>query len=718
MIASFKFWLDSLQRGRPLREWKWLQKSVFLLFFVLSLSFFLHYREVHIDQLELGSVADKYVLAQVAFDFSDLETTRLLREESLRDIGMIHYLEDEEIGRAERQIQEELSANPQWRQEFVALTFDELLNASDAIRDTLLLAEFTDERTVHKLTALGVTSKKVLACTPEVGGGHLMESIWAEVDKTAFPAGPSIASKFMLEKYRSYPWNFKEDFDFRRAIRRLVKEQTPIKMTHVEAGSRIINAGEKVTLRHINMLQQMKKVLTEEEHQVKPLTIAGSVAFSVIIILLGLVYFYKFHQAVLKSFAKMSLIAVVILMTLCIAKVTEYFILQQSCSFVDMCRFPLYLLFASITLSILIDRTVALVTSGFIAVLLGVTLAMETHQFLIMNLSTAVLGIMWTTGVRKRKEIFSICSKVWLCTLPLVVALNLLDNKFWHRQVINDSLTTGIFILGVAILIITTLPLLESAFGIVTDMTLMESGDPNHPLLRRLSLEAPGTYQHSLGVASLAEEAALAIGANALLCRISALYHDIGKVIQPNYFTENLRDGFNMHQLLTPLESAQVIIQHVTEGIKLAENAHLPQPIIDIIREHHGTTVVYYFYHAYLEQNRVKGLGIEEGFFRYPGPTPQSRESAIVMLADSIEATFRCHTKIDEKVITDLIDGIVVDKIREHQLDASGLTFDDLEAIKKAIFRSLLAFSHTRPQFPTKPPQNGTQNTAQIPVFV
>ncbi|MGH2612200.1 MAG: HDIG domain-containing metalloprotein, partial [Rhabdochlamydiaceae bacterium] len=237
----------------------------------------------------------------------------------------------------------------------------------------------------------------------------------------------------------------------------------------------------------------------------------------------------------------------------------------------------------------------------------------------------------------------------------------------------------------------------------VTDMTLMESSDPNHPLLRRLSLEAPGTYQHSLSVANLAEEAALAIGANALLCRVSALFHDIGKIIQPNYFTENLRDGFNMHQLLTPLESAQVIIQHVTEGIKLAENANLPQPIINSIREHHGTTLVYYFYHVQIEKSQVSSLGIEEGFFRYPGPTPQTRESAIVMITDSVEATFRCHNTIDEKIISDLIEGIIVDKIREHQLDASGLTFDDLEAIKKAIFRSLLAISHVRPTYPSRP---------------
>jgi putative nucleotidyltransferase with HDIG domain len=328
---------------------------------------------------------------------------------------------------------------------------------------------------------------------------------------------------------------------------------------------------------------------------------------------------------------------------------------------------------------------------------------MESHAFIIMNLSTAVMGIIWTKGVSKRKEIFYICSKVFLCSIPLLFALNLLENQYWNKQVTNDLLTSGLFSLGIAIVIIAILPILESTFGIVTDMTLLESGDPSHPLLRRLSLEASGTYQHSLGVANLAEEAALAIGANALLCRISALYHDIGKIIQPNYFTENLREGFNMHQLLTPAESAQVIIQHVTEGIKLAENANLPNPIIDIIREHHGTTLVYSFYHQQVEKNRIKSLGVEEKYFKYAGPTPQSRESAIIMIADSIEAAYRCLHLTEEKISIEFIEKIVDEKIREDQLDSSGLTFDDLEAIKKAILRSLLAIVHVRTAFPQKP---------------
>jgi hypothetical protein len=198
-----------------------------------------------------------------------------------------------------------------------------------------------------------------------------------------------------------------------------------------------------------------------------------------------------------------------------------------------------------------------------------------------------------------------------------------------------------------------------------------------------LNLEAPGTYRHSLAVAALAEEAALAINANPIFCRVASLYHDIGKLSQPQYFTENQFCGFNMHQLLTPLESAQVIISHVSEGVKLAEQYELAPSLVDVIREHHGKGLVYYFYHAQIEQSRARAIMVEECRFRYPGPTPRSRECAIIMLADSIEAAFRSLEEVSEKAAVELVESIVADKIREHQLDTSRLTFDEIEGIKR-----------------------------------
>ncbi len=158
-----------------------------------------------------------------------------------------------------------------------------------------------------------------------------------------------------------------------------------------------------------------------------------------------------------------------------------------------------------------------------------------------------------------------------------------------------------------------------------------------------------------------------------------------------------------MHQLLTPLESAQVIIAHVTEGVKLAAQYELPPSLIDVIREHHGNGLVYYFYHAQIEQSRAKAVMIEECRFRYPGPTPRSRECAIVMLADSIEAAYRSLDQVSEKAVVELVESIVGEKIREHQLDTSRLTFEEVEGIKKAMIRALISMAHSRVKYPEKP---------------
>ena len=255
-----------------------------------------------------------------------------------------------------------------------------------------------------------------------------------------------------------------------------------------------------------------------------------------------------------------------------------------------------------------------------------------------------------------------------------------------------------------AIAVVGLLPLLESAFAVMTDVSLIEYMDPNHDLLRRLTIEAPGTYQHSVVVGNLAEAAALAIGANGLFCRVATLYHDIGKMATAQYFTENQRGEVNIHQLLTPLESAQVIMAHVPEGVAMAREAGLPEPIIDIIKEHHGTTLVYYFYRKYLEQTKEKDniALVDEKEFRYAGPKPRSKESGIIMIADTFEAASRSLDKINEETLYELINRLVGEKIDDGQFSHCLLTFEDLSIIKRVLIQTLLAAGHSRVKYPKR----------------
>ncbi|MCB0825076.1 MAG: HDIG domain-containing protein [Armatimonadetes bacterium] len=252
-------------------------------------------------------------------------------------------------------------------------------------------------------------------------------------------------------------------------------------------------------------------------------------------------------------------------------------------------------------------------------------------------------------------------------------------------------IATSIFWLGVAVL--------EKLFGIVSDWSLLELSSPDHPLIRELVLRAPGTYAHSVGVANLAEEAARAVGANPLLVRTMAYFHDIGKTERPNFFIEN-QSGDNVHDELSPNLSAQVISAHVTDGVKMAKKHRLPQVIVDGIEQHHGTSLITYFYHRAMAQMDETAPEILQEKFRYPGPKPQSRETAILHLADMVEAASRTLKKGDD--VEEFVSELIEKSRADGQLDESDLTFKDLQIIGNAFVKSLKALRHDRIEYPAQ----------------
>jgi cyclic-di-AMP phosphodiesterase PgpH len=242
------------------------------------------------------------------------------------------------------------------------------------------------------------------------------------------------------------------------------------------------------------------------------------------------------------------------------------------------------------------------------------------------------------------------------------------------------------------------IPLLGSFFGFTSSITLAELSDLNHPLLKELSLKAPGTLQHSLQVANLAESAAKAIGADDLVIKVAALYHDVGKTMKPMYFIEN-QSGSNPHDKLPFLESAKIIIEHVSEGVRLAQKNGLPRVIVDFIPTHHGTTLVEYFYRNHVKE--VKNGENDKAAFQYQGPKPRTKEEAILMIADSLEATSKILKQPDNRSIDDLVDRIVADKMAQGQLNDSLLSFADLEKCKLSFKQTLKNIHHVRIEYPT-----------------
>ena len=249
-----------------------------------------------------------------------------------------------------------------------------------------------------------------------------------------------------------------------------------------------------------------------------------------------------------------------------------------------------------------------------------------------------------------------------------------------------------------------SLPFIESLFGVVTDISLLELSDVSHPLLQELIQKAPGTYSHSNGVATIAETAADAIGANGLLCRVGAYYHDIGKIMKPHYFVENMTAGqTSRHESLNPAMSALVIIGHVKDGVELAHQHNLPEPLIDFIEQHHGTTLVEYFFHAATKQAESQPdhrFDVEESAFRYPGRKPQSREAAVLMVADAVEGASRTLAEPTPKRLETLVHEIAMKRLLDGQFEESSLTLSELATIEDSLTKSLIGIHHGRIKYP------------------
>ncbi|MGE4619028.1 MAG: HDIG domain-containing metalloprotein [Planctomycetota bacterium] len=329
--------------------------------------------------------------------------------------------------------------------------------------------------------------------------------------------------------------------------------------------------------------------------------------------------------------------------------------------------------------------------------------AMAVAQFL--GILVAIQGVQ---RVRSRTRILTVG---FLAGLTQAVAILLLKPTAFRGLSLDDLMTNAplldamwSLVGGVAagILITSALPFLEKWFDVLTEIRLVELADTHRPLLNEFSLLAPGSFQHSLMVGQLAEEAATSIGANGLLCRVGALYHDIGKMMKPGYFVENMQGGENVHDRLSPEMSRLVVIAHVKDGMRIAEEEHLPTPIVDMIPMHHGTSVVEFFFHKHKQAQQIDNEEADRNreAFRYPGPRPTFREAGILMVADGVEASSRTLSDPTPTRVRQHVRNIIQARAQEGQLDECELTMSDLHRIEDAFVRVLTAIHHGRVKYP------------------
>ncbi|HEV3272446.1 MAG TPA: HDIG domain-containing protein [Candidatus Methylacidiphilales bacterium] len=344
----------------------------------------------------------------------------------------------------------------------------------------------------------------------------------------------------------------------------------------------------------------------------------------------------------------------------------------------------------------------------------------RSFTFLLISLLSGFTAVYFTRNVRKRFDLIKAGFAVGTLNLICATVLGLVHGRAM------DSLGWQAF-LGICVVILTAfvvsgiLPAVEWMFEITTTISWLEMADLNHPLLQQMTMEAPGSYHHSLLVANLAESGAKAIGLDATACRVMAYFHDVGKIIKPEYFTENIPPGANPHENLTPSMSALIIIAHVKEGIDLALKYRLKKQVLDAIQQHHGDSVVTYFHQRALQQQQDAREGgkimnmreedvpnVSENSFRYPGPKPQTKEIGLLSIADAVEAASRSLEKPTAQRIEDLVNEIVEDKISTGQLDESNLTMNEIRAAAEAMSVTLKNMMHTRISYAKKEKQNAS----------
>jgi putative nucleotidyltransferase with HDIG domain len=319
-------------------------------------------------------------------------------------------------------------------------------------------------------------------------------------------------------------------------------------------------------------------------------------------------------------------------------------------------------------------------------------------EFILLQLIPGIGTLFVVAEMRKRQQILNAAALVFLFYVFIFVTYQL---GFGTAQTVKKVSSYIPFAIS-SMLVLLAYPLIyltEKFFGFISDFKLLELSDLNHPLLRKLSKDVPGTFQHSLQVANLAEEAIYYIGGNSLLVRTGAMYHDIGKLENPYFFTENQANGFSPHQEIEPIESARIIINHVIIGVELAKKHKLPEQVIDFIRTHHGTTSVQYFLNVFRKQGHDSAVA--ESQFRYPGPIPFSKETAVLMIADGVEAASRSLKTHDALAINDLVDSIIDYKIANNQFINSDITFKDITTIKKIFKKRLMNIYHARIEYPS-----------------
>ncbi|MGE5382049.1 MAG: HD family phosphohydrolase [Omnitrophica WOR_2 bacterium] len=458
----------------------------------------------------------------------------------------------------------------------------------------------------------------------------------------------------------------------------------------VQRGERIISHGELVNAEKFQVLESLR---TDYEGRLgstfKYFNILVGQALLISLTMIAFILFMlSFRKDLFAENKKLLLMLILILIMVSVASLTIR-LNSQLLQLLPFCLVPIIIRVFFDTRLAYFVHVVTLILTGF--------MVPNAFEFIFMQLIAGIIAIISVAELRRRSQFFITAAAIFSSYSAIYIGMLLIQDGSFE----NIEQRPFILFAGNALFTLFSYPLIflfEKTFGLVTDVTLMELSDTNSPLLRKLSQYAPGTFQHSLQVANIAEEAVYAIGGNTLLVRVGALYHDIGKMDMPMYFIENQTSAMNPHDELGYEDSGRIIIGHVHKGIELAKKYKLPEVLVDFIRTHHGTRRAEYFYN--LKKIEFPEEEISDKPFKYPGPVPFSKETSVLMMADSVEAASRSMHRPTADSISQLVERIIDTQVNDNQFSNSDLTFQDITRIKKILKKRLMSIYHIRIEYP------------------
>lgn len=548
----------------------------------------------------------------------------------------------------------------------IELTKDSLMTLLSCKDEELDRLKTGLEESVKKIQGAGIKSDEIEKAKQSLASDMQVLSLTSDLRQLATTIGSSVLKP-----------NYLYDQTLTNQAKDLAASQVE-KVIYIK-GQYIVNAGQPITEAQMEMLSELGLLKDKVDFSL----IFG--VFVAVFICLGIIvlYIFYFEKELLDNPIILLMIGLILILSLGLSYVT---------SLLNPYLVPAAM--AGMLLAILTKPRIAMVINMVLAVLISYMLGMQIYA-LLMTLAGGMVGIMFVQARQHRYVIVWAGIAVSLVSIMAILSSEMLSSGGWNRP-LNSSFYGLMSGMLASVLTIGTLPIWENLFNIITPLRLMELANPNQPLLKRLLMETPGTYHHSIIVANLAESAADAIGANGLMARVGAYYHDVGKLVRPYYFKENQLYSENPHDKLNPVLSKKIITSHTKDGIELAKKYKIPVVIQDFISQHHGTTPVAYFFHKAKENN--SDIEIED--FRYTGPKPTSKEVALVMLADTVEAAVRAMSDRNAEKIEEQIRKLIRDKLLDGQLDNAALTIKDLDTAATSFTKVISGIFHERIEYP------------------